>query len=956
MRSPLRKRLIVLTVQAALATAAIPALAESPAADGSVELGQIEVTGQTPLPVAPTSVKPVGPVQVVTQQQLKETGLASVGDILARLTVFGSGINSTANFGANGESCINLRNLGCNRVLVLVNGKRWPSLITGEVDMNTIPLAIVDHIEILKSGASADYGSGAVAGVVNIVTRSNFNGNEASAYFGEYQDGGQRDGQTQSYEFTHGITTANSSSVFNVSYVDQRPILEGARAITSYPNIGTGVTRGSDVTPQGHYIFINPNTGQTENLTITPGVPGNTPANYQPFNPTTDFFNFAPANYLLTPSKRVGLYGQGTYDFNDNLSAHYTALYNDRRSDQQGGPAEINIGAQGSTPIGVSASNPYNPFGFNLNATGANPNLLLLAYQPIETGLRYWHEDSQTFYLGAGVDGNFTVAAHTFSWSVNAMVNRNTMTSTDGPEINLNNLALALGPASNCGPGTPNPGCVPLNVFGGQFNGGGITPAMWNYVSYTASSYIQTDERDYIANISTPLVQLPAGPLKATLGYEYLNDSGQFTPDALQALGESSLNIGFGAHPNPPISGGYHMNAGSLAFNVPILANAPFAKSLVLDAATRDSNYDTFGGINSNLAALHWTVDDRLALRASWSQDFNAPNIAQLFSASVFGQIPVKDPCSNYPSVGGAVATNCAAAGVPAGYTQVAQLVPTTAGRNPSLQPETSTSRTVGGTWQPVESIPLMLSADYFKIEVDNNIGSINPQDVLNGCYISGISNYCGFISRNASGAINNLQTGNVNLGTLLTEGVDFDAKYTLLTQAIGTFGFDWLTTWVKLFNQTTPNFSDPSQPIVASLINTETGRPAAGYPRFKSLFTTTWTYDSWQVQWQMQYFNNLLESCSDRYDGTPLSFTNLGLCSYSNFANNGLSTNKIGAATFNNVQAKYNFADNQTTLTFGINNVFNKEPPIAHSIGSYDTTMYPIPGRFPYVSLSHQF
>ncbi|MGH8363684.1 MAG: TonB-dependent receptor plug domain-containing protein, partial [Gammaproteobacteria bacterium] len=451
-----RHPLILLAVQVALAASLAPAvLAETPAV-GNTQLEKISVTSQ-PLPLAPTSVKPVGPIEIITRQQLQETGLTSVGDMLARLTIFGSGTNTTANFGANGETCINLRNLGCNRVLVLVNGKRWPSLITGEVDMNTIPLAIVDHIEILKSGGSAEYGSGAIAGVVNIVTRSDFNGNEASAYFGEYQDGGERDGQTQMYEFTHGITTDKSSAVFNASFVDQRPIVGGDRDITSFPNYGTGSTRGSSVTPQGHFIFIDPNTGQTENLTITPGLPGNTPANYQPFDPTKDFFNFAPVNYLLTPSKRVGLYGQGTYEFNDRLSAHYTALYNDRRSTQQGGPAEPDIGSQGNWPISVSATNPYNPFGFGLNATGANPNLLLLAYQPVETGPRHWNENSQTFYLGAGLDGDFTLAGHPFTWSVNALVNRNTMTTTDGPELNLNNLALALGPVSNCGPGTPNP-------------------------------------------------------------------------------------------------------------------------------------------------------------------------------------------------------------------------------------------------------------------------------------------------------------------------------------------------------------------------------------------------------------------------------------------------------------------------------------------------------------------
>lgn len=951
------KRLITLAVQAALAACLAPAAFAAPQQPGTrVQLGEVQVKGQSLLQIAPTSVKPVGPVQIVSLKQIKDSGLTSVGDFLARLTIFGSGTNTSANFGADGRTCINLRNLGCNRVLVLVNGRRWPSLISGEVDMNTIPLAIVDHIEILKSGGSAEYGSGAIAGVVNIVTKADFHGTEASAYFGEYQDGGERDGQTQMYEFTHGFSTDKGSSVFNASFVDQRPIGQGDRAITAFPNVGTGVTRGSSTIPQGRYIFINPNTHQKQDLTIIPGTPGTSPADYRPFDPTKDFYNYAPANYLLTPSKRVGLYAQGTYHFNDNISGHYTALYNDRRSSQQGGPAEPKGGTQGVIQYDIPANQPYNPFGFALNATGPNPNLLLLAYQPIETGLRHWHEDSQTFYLDAGLDGDFRIGGHPFHWSVNGLVDRNTMTTTDGPEVNLNRWKRALGSPSNCGPGTPHPSCVPLNLFGGQYNGGGITPAMWKYVSYTASTYLQTDERNYTADISTPLVQLPAGPLQATLGYDYLYNSGLSTPDALAAIGDSTLGVTPGAASNSPISGGYHVNAGSLAFHVPLLANVPGAKFLSLDAATRHSNYDTFGSINSNLAALHWTVDDQLAFRASWSQDFNVPNIAQLFSAVVSGSAPVNDPCSNYQSKGGTLAANCSAAGVPTSYTQVTQTVPSVSGRNPNLQPETSTSRTVGATWQPVASVPLKLNADYFKIEVGNAIGSLNPQNVLNGCYVSARSNLCSLISRNASGAINELQTGNVNLGTLLTEGADFGARYTLLTRSAGTFYFDWRTTWVKLFNRTQPNLADPAHPFVTQLINTETGRPKAGYPRFKSFLTADWAYGGWQLQWQLQYIGNMLEKCSDRYNGTPLSFTNLGLCSYPDYQNNALSTNKIGAATFHNVQAKYHFADNRTTLTVGVNNVFNKQPPISHSTGSYDSTVYPIPGRFPYISISHTF
>ncbi|HEX7324238.1 MAG TPA: TonB-dependent receptor, partial [Rhodanobacteraceae bacterium] len=391
-------------------------------------------------------------------------------------------------------------------------------------------------------------------------------------------------------------------------------------------------------------------------------------------------------------------------------------------------------------------------------------------------------------------------------------------------------------------------------------------------------------------------------------------------------------------------------------FNVPLLKDAPAAKALDLDVAGRRSQYNIFGGIDSSLAALQWTVNDQLAFRASWSRDFNAPDVTQLFSASVAGSADVADPCSNYSAAGGnpTVAANCRAAGVPANYRQIANAVLTTSGRNPNLKPETSTSRTLAASWQPVQDLPLTLNADYFKIGIRNAISGSVPQDLLDGCYISGAANLCDLVTRNGTGAITSLDTGNINLGGLRTEGLDFGVDYSLATDRFGTFGFNWMTTWMKLFTETQPNFSDPAQPIVTRLAHRETGH--TGYPTIKSLLTATWTYHRWQAMWQIQYFNALVEPCSDKYDGTPLSFTNLGLCSNPDFTNNHLSTNKLGAVAFSNVQARYRFAAHGPTLIFGINNIFNRVPPISHAAGGYDKTLYPIPGRFPYISVAYAF
>lgn len=944
MSPKLHKRLMVLAVQAALAASLVPALAENPA-ETTAELGTVSVTGKKqPLPERRAPL-PAVPIQTITQQQIRASGATSLGDFLQQLTVMGSAANTAQNFGANGETNINLRNLGSTRVLVLVNGRRWTPTLGGDVDLNTIPLAIVDHIEILESGDSAQYGSGAIAGVVNVVTKNNFNGGEASAYLGEYVDGGIRDGQTSAYSYTDGHIGNQGNLIFNASYYDQHSISGGDRAISSVPRFGTGVTRGSSVTPQGRFLFVNPNTNQTEDLTIIPGTPGTSPADFQPFNPATDLFNYAPYNYLLTPAKRTALYVQGERFLSDNLTLHFTGFYNDSRSAQQVGPSEISIGAQTSNPISVSATNPYNPFGFDLTSTGANPDLLLLARQPVEAGSDNFTQDEQTLYFNAGLDGQFALWQRNFNWSLDGIYSRFGKTNQQGPVYNLNNVANALGPVSQCGPGTTHPDCVPLNLFGGQYQGGTITPAMLNYITYTSQNTSANSLRDLVAKLDTDIADLPAGPLQAQLTYEFFSQAGSSTPDPLAAAGESSVGA------NPPTSGGFNDRALGLYFKAPIVSG------LGLDIGTRRDQYNTFGSVSSNLTTLHWKLSQAVQLQASWSRDFRAPAMNDLFSGNSTGASNLTDPCSNYTAVGGTVAANCAAAGVPTSYAQVNPGITTVSGGNPQLKPENSVSRTLGGVFTPWSSLPLTLSADYFKIEVNNAISQLSPQQILDGCYLSGATNLCRFVSRNASGAITTLTDNEVNLGSLRTAGMDFGAQYTLDTESSGQFQFNWVSTWMKYFTQIQPNLSAPGAPIITQLAGTETGNPVGGYPKFRSEFDLAWSRGSWQLTFRMHYLSDLLESCGDGLDGTPQSFTNLGLCRYPDYQNNAQSKNKLGAATWDDVQARYVFANNRTILHFGILNVFNKQPPIGHSMAdSFDTTLYPIPGRFPYISISQSF
>src|SRR5579863_6052303 len=285
----------------------------------TAQLGKIEVTGSR---IKRTDVETAQPVTIISSKEIKATGLNSVGDILATLPQIRSILSAQVNNGNNGQSTIDLRNLGSDRVLVLVNGRRWVSSIAGTVDFTTIPAAAIDHIEILQDGASAIYGSDAISGVVNIITVKNYNGAEANAYLGTYHGDGHTDGKAQAYDFTMGTAGDKSAVMMSVAYTEQNGLLAGDRDISKEPYVGTGSDFGSSRTPAGRFRFdpfsaagpcpipvkTDPNTIHTTNptglcdLTLksfpVSGVP--TGSDYRLFT-APDHYNFAPLNFLVAP-------------------------------------------------------------------------------------------------------------------------------------------------------------------------------------------------------------------------------------------------------------------------------------------------------------------------------------------------------------------------------------------------------------------------------------------------------------------------------------------------------------------------------------------------------------------------------------------------------------------------------------------------------------------------------
>lgn len=946
------------------------------------ELGKVEVTGSR---IRQVQIEGANPILTITRDDIEQSGLTSVGDLVQRLSIAGSAINtrfnSSGNFGfppngggiGAGATEVDLRHLGSNRTLVLVDGVRWvngssASGVSAATDLNTIPLSIIDRIEVLKDGASTIYGSDAIAGVVNIITRKDFEGFGINGYAGAWDEG---DGQTRSVDVSLGSTGDRTSVFFNASYTDQERVGASRRDISSFPVPGTGVTRGSSGTPQGRFIFLDPITmtppDMPVDITLNDGV-GGIPT-YNPASPGVgddfhafggdDRFNFAPFNLLVTPSQRASVYGQATYALTDRVNFVAKGLYNNRRSVNQAAPEPIFLGPGAGTAgrpdtISIDVTNPFNPFGFTLDATD---NFILLGRRPLEAGPRIFNQDVDTYYFLGGLEGDFDFGERQFFWNANYVFSRNQAQQIKTGGFNTRRLALALGPIDEC---NADPTCVPLNLFGGQGadGTGSITQEMLDFVGFTELSTSENELKDFTANITGDIIDLPAGPLAFAVGIEHREQEGFFQPDPVVVAGETN-DI-----PAQPTAGGFDVDSYYGEVIVPILADQPGAELLDVELSVRNSDFSTFGSTTNGKIGVRYKPIQSLLLRGTFAEGFRAPSIGELFGQATRFDAVLTDPCSDFNNTGASPETiaNCIALGVPAdgSYEAPNPQISVFTGGNSALEPEESDSFSFGAVYSPVwaENIGWIDSLDfeltYYNHEIENSIQARDAQSLLNDCVRTADPAFCSVINRNFTGAIAGFDNMLTNIGGVETDGYDFVVTYFAPDTNFGRFGVQWQTTFVNEFIEITEDPTAPSGFAETDLAGRE--RNDSAIPEIKSNASVSWNLGNWGAGYTARYIKHVTEVCSDGQDNTPTSFANLGVCSEPNFMDNRLSENTLGSTIYHDVQVS--FAPSQVEglqLTLGILNVTDKDPPpcITCSLNGYDPSTYDIPGRFGYVRAS---
>lgn len=615
------------------------------------------------------------------------------------------------------------------------------------------------------------------------------------------------------------------------------------------------------------------------------------------------------------------------------------ASFRRRSPNNQAAPEPIFLGPDAGTGnaladnIVISALNPFNPFGFELNSA---TNLIQIGRRPVEGGPRRFEQQVDTQYFGTGLVGTFEGAARTWFWDVNGMYSKNKAEQTNYGSYNLFNINLGLGDPAAC---AAVAGCVPLDIFSGA---GSITPEMLRWIQPVVRDRSQNELSLFTANLSSELFQLPGGAVSFATGYEYRKYEGAYQPDPLTVAGR------YNGVPSLPTSGSYDVNEAYLELNIPIFANSSLGDKLDLNIAGRYSDYSTFGGEFTPKYGLRWQVTDEFVLRTSYAEGFRAPTIGELFGSAARADLQLSDPCSI--GLGGTAprgsAANCAALGAPVGYQQANQQISVTTGGNEQLDPERSRSFSAGFVFSPgfasnaSWSDRLDLEMTFYRHHVDGAIQAINAQTQLDLCVDTLDALYCNGITRASTGGINAFNNRLTNLGSIKTDGWDVDLFWTLPETGLGRFKLSWQNTFVGRYEalgaagQRQPQ--GPGVEVVDSAI-----------PEWTSNAVLDWSLGNWTASWTARHISKLTEQCGDAVEFAVCSDPIVG-------------TNRLDAITYHDAQVGYRVDWLKgLQLTAGLNNVFDKDPPLclSCSLNGYDASTYDIPGgRFWYARVDLKF
>ncbi len=913
--------------------------------EGAKKVEELVVTGSR---IKGMDLTSSAPVTVLTRAEIDAAGLTSIGDILQHLPSQSGAANTQSNNGGDGSTRVSLRGLGASRTLVLLNGRRYVpggSGANSSVDLNSIPAAVIERVEVLKDGASAVYGSDAIGGVINIITKADYDGVDGSIYYGMTGDG---KAETLDISVTTGHRTKKGHILFSAGYHKQKPLWTSDRDFSKTDkaydwekNDGSWDPNGSSATPEGHIIDRAPPAPDAETATpeeidawnaryggneawaaIPAAAEGDlhrdSNGNWRGFNysgnsddGSGDLYNYQPQNYLLTPQERYNFFSTGSYELSSSIRSYFEASYTNRRSKQKLAPTPLFIISEGIT---VAADNQYNPFG---------REFIDIRRRFVEEGNRVFLQDISTYRLVLGLDGDLPVLDNWF-WDSSFVFGRTSGTSVNEGRFIRSRVIQALGPADQC-----VGDCVALDLFGGP---GSITPEMLDYIGYTGIGHGYSDQRIWQLNLNGDLFELPGGIAGMAIGYAFREESGGYIPDPITATGNTTGNK------EESTEGNYDVHEAYAEFLLPIVGDLPGIENLELSAAARFFDYSSFGSDFMWKVGLKWQVIEDLTLRGTYSTAFRAPSVSEMYLGTSDSFPLVGDPCSNVDEAGNPreltaeQQANCAEDGVPATHEDSRAQLHAIVGGNDKLNPETATTLTAGLVYTPSFLEGLSLTLDYYNVSIKNAITTMGADILLSSCYSQADSEYCDKIIRdNQTNLITDINDTLTNIGGTDTSGVDFNLGYRLAT-SVGRFGFGLHGTWLEKYNVTLPDGREIEGKGVYDLgVN----------PDIKANANLRWSLDEFGAGMNVRFVGAFEECENDD-------------CTIEDAKRRDVESNTTVDLYTSYV---FNIMDGMgdSALSVGVNNILDTKPAVIYNgfLGTSDASAYDFVGRYVYLRLT---
>ena len=991
-------------VPAPSAAPATPATAAAPTA----ALQEVVVTGSR---IVQPGLSSISPVTAISAKDIASQGVTSVEDVLNNLPQVMADQGAMTSNGATGTATVDLRGLGPQRTLVLVNGKRLmpgqPSIVPVEAnaaDLDTIPIALVERVDVLTGGAAAVYGADAVAGVVNFVMNDHFQGFEIDANASAYQHDqhsfwgqfapaagfGQAhssvwDGSTKDITLIMGGNFADGkgNATAYVGYRRTGAVLEADRDFSLCTLSGTNCS-GSSTSQTGRWFAAGfvPGTS-TPNFFDPPFLTVN-PANgtLVPFRIPQDQYNFGALNYYMRPDERWNAGAFAHYNIDDNHQVYTELMFMDDDSIAQIAPSGSFIGS--GTGANPSTGNPDGDWTVNCNnpllsdqeattigcashslaLTNAQTIELLGGRRNVEGGNRISEIRHTSYRFVVGSKGQLNSDLSYDVYAQEGVTLRNDLSTNDLLKSNVANAMLAVKDPTtgqvvceaNAAGHNGAPGCVPWNIWGT----GPVSQGAIQYMEAPGLVQGVAEERVYHGDLTADLTDLGAKlptaneGLGLNFGAEYREEFMKVEPDLVTIQGSLT---GTGS-PVPPINAGYGVKEAFIEARIPLVQDKPFVKEISLDAAYRYSKYDVGFSTRTYKVGLDYSPTSSFRIRGGYNRAVRVPNIAELFAQDVVALDGSVDPCaSSSGSTAPASKTDCLRSGLsPAQYGTIgtpgnpAGQYNGKLGGNPKLQPEIADTYSVGLVLTPSMLPRFNATIDVFDIKIKNLISSYGSNLILSQCVNDDNPQFCAMVHRDSAGSLWFSPLGFVddpllNLGFEKTAGADISLNYTQSAGAFGSVNFNMIGTYTASF--ITEPFPGSGDYNCAGYFGGTCENPL---PKWRHTFTVGWS-TPWHGIGLQARWRHLGNTKNDVANPSPLlsgKINPLTLYTGSRDYLDLIATDQI----FSSV-----------SLQLGVNNVLDKDPPIlaTSSLGGFVNgntyaQAYDTLGRFVFANVKIDF